>query len=749
MRTLLTGSLFALAVLIAACGGGGKSGVIPGVNSGVGSGPSSAKNANAVIVLRIPAPGQQVSRRPFYVSGASQSLGVLAVAATSSESPTPTDLTIYPVATPSPCAAASGGGYTCTLNVTAPIGVDNFFVATFATASPNANAVPLSEYAALGITVSASPGPNATPLTFTLDGVVYSVAVTVPAPSPGNTEHPNTIVFPAGVPVSPLPLGVTALDSNNTPILTNVTNTFATPLVIAPSPAGEGVSVSMNGATCSTSSGGSVTINCAADLNKVQFAYDGTTTPDPNDHVVDTFTVAATGQQVSATPSPATVVLSSNVLTYQIPTNGSNTEMAFLQRLSSGALLYVTYTSGNAYIGTFIPSTATVNAPATLSAASQDTVEPEGVAVTSSGAVWMLDEYEYPNRLDCWTTDAGGASAQAGILFYDPTGEDQLYPVAITVDGGNNLWYVGYDTVTEQQYAGYFAAGSGCVTPSSTNATTALTGDSSDGSPFVAPLSNGIAYNSNGYNGTGGVYVVTTSSGGAVSVAPAALGSSSNAGGIGAGADGSTYAAFSTNTNSGGDIEKLPSGGMSLSTLLDLIPSVPVDEYSAYPYGLSVFSLNGVADRINYVDSDFEAMGVVGNVQTTPTTMLISLPNVFDVYATAYSAKGGEYALYQDESENLYIARSIQTTTWSIPTTVLSGGECGTSGLLSINQRAPSSGPFTITNVPAGGNTAAFPGTYNDFLITPNTAGPFTITVTDASGRSEQFTMTFNEGDDC
>ncbi|HXM07481.1 MAG TPA: hypothetical protein VN936_08450, partial [Candidatus Acidoferrum sp.] len=68
MRTLLTGSLFALAVLVAACGGGGKSSVIPsGINSG-GSTPTSAKNANAVIVLKIPAPGQQVSRRPFYVS---------------------------------------------------------------------------------------------------------------------------------------------------------------------------------------------------------------------------------------------------------------------------------------------------------------------------------------------------------------------------------------------------------------------------------------------------------------------------------------------------------------------------------------------------------------------------------------------------------------------------------------------------------------------------------------------------------
>jgi hypothetical protein len=744
MRTLLTGSLFALAVLVAACGGGGKSSVIPsGINSG-GSTPTSAKNANAVIVLKIPAPGQQVSRRPFYVSSGTESLGVLVVAATSSESPTPTDLTIYPVATPSPCAAASGGGYTCTLNVTAPIGVDNFFVGAFATASPSANAVPLSEYAALGITVSASPAPGATPLTFTLDGVVYKVVLTVPSPDPGNT--PNTQVFPAGVPVSPQPLAVTAYDSNNNPILTNVTNTFATPLVIVPSPASEGVSVSMNGATCSTSSGGSVTINCAADLNKVQFAYDGTPHPDASDHIIDTFTISTTGQQVSATPSPANVVLSSNVVTYQIPT-GNYTEAAFLQPLSSGGqLLYVAYTESNALIGTFAPSTGTVGAPGTLTVTSQDDVEPKAVAVTSSNAVWVLDEYNYPVKLDCWPSLAGGTASQSDIQLYDPTGDDQLYVTAITVDGANNLWYVGYDTSTGQEYAGYFPESSACAAPSSVNAAYALAGDTYDDSSFVAALASGIVFNAGNGSGSAGLYTVTTT--GSNSVSPAVLGGSSYGGGVGLGANGAAYAAF-YNNGVNADLETMASSGSPLATLLDLVPTSAVDDLSAYPYGLNVFSLNGVGDRVNYVDDDFQALGLVGNLQTTPTTMLDALPNAFSAYQSAHSANGGEFVIYQDESQNLNIARVYQTTTWNVPATVIGGGGCGSTGLLSINQRAPSSGPFTVT-LPEPGSATLLPGSNNDYLLDPAESGtPFTMTVTDASGRSETYTVTFNEGEDC
>ena len=746
MRLRLALAIFALALFAAACGGGGKSGVVPalGGNTSGGNQPN-VKTANATIVLDIPAPGRQVSRRPLYISPGTQSLGVLVVPATSTETPTPTNLTIFPVATPSPCAAASGGGYTCTLTVTAPIGNDNFFVGAFATASPAANAVPLSQYAALDITVSASPAPGATPLTFILDGVVYDVVLTVPSPDPGNT--PNTQVFPAGVAVAPLPLGITAYDSSNTPILTNVTNTFATPIAIAPSPAGEGVSLSLNGATCSTSSGGSVSIGCAADLNHVEFAYDGTPRPDANDHIIDTFTIAAATQHVNPTPSPATVVLESNVLTYQIPTV-NYTQNAFLQTLASGQLLYVTYTEGNALIGTFTPSTGVVGAPATLTVSSQDQVEPSGVAVTSGNAVWVIDEYNYPPALDCWTSLAGGTASQSGIQLFDPTGEDQLYLAAIAVDNANNLWYVGYDQSTGQDYAGYFSATSACATPSSTSATFTLSGDSYDSSPFITPLASGIVFNAGNGNGNAGLYTITTTSSSSITPVAAQLSGSTYGGGVGLGANGAAYAAFYSN-DVNADLETMASGGTSLATLLDLVPTSAVNEYTAYPYGLNVFSLNGVGDRVNYVDDDFQALGLIGNLQTTPTTMLDALPNAFAAYQSTHSTNGGEFVIYQDESENLYIARALQTTTWNVPTSVIGGGECGTEGLLSINQRAPSSGPFSVT-VPEPGSATLFPGSYNDYLLDPPESGtPFLITVTDAGGRSETYSVTFNEGEDC
>ncbi|HTV93840.1 MAG TPA: hypothetical protein VMG98_14080, partial [Verrucomicrobiae bacterium] len=387
MRLRLAFAIFALAVFAAACGGGGKSGVIPSGGTGGAGQPSSTKTANAIIVLNIPAPNRQVSRRPFYVSPGTQSLGVLVVPATSTETPTPTNLTIFPVATPSPCAAASGGGYTCTLNVTAPIGTDNFFVGAFATASPNANAVPLSEYAALGITVSASS--STTPITFTLDGVVYKVQLSVPSPDPGNT--PFTQVIPAGVAAGPLPLEITAYDSSNTPILTNVTNTFAAPIAIgSPSPGGDGVSLSINGATCSTITNGAVSIGCAADLGHVQFSVDGTPRPDASDHIIDSFTIASTTQQGNPTPSPAHVVLSSNVLSWSLGLNDSQFYNGQLARNpTTGQLVYIAADGdGNNYVGTFDPSTLTVGSSGSLGA---DVDYAGSFALDSSGTFWLAD----------------------------------------------------------------------------------------------------------------------------------------------------------------------------------------------------------------------------------------------------------------------------------------------------------------------------------------------------------------------
>jgi len=759
MRTLLTGSLFALALLVAACGGGGTSSVLPsGANPGGVNQPSSAKTTNARIVLNIPAPNRQVSRRPFYLSSGTQSLGVLVVLATSTETPSPTNLTIFPVATPSPCAAASGGGYTCTLNVTAPIGVDNFFVGAFATASPNANAVPLSEYIALNITVSASPAPNATPLTFTLDGVVYKVVLAVPSPDPGNT--PNTQVFPAGVPGSALPLGITAYDASNTPILTNVTNTFADPIAIAVSPAGEGISLSLNGATCSSGGGASVAINCAADLNHVQFAYDGTPRPDSNDHIIDTFTISTSTQQVNPTPSPAHVVLSSNALSWQLGPNDSSLYQGQLALNGLGQFVYLaTDGDGGNYVGTFDPSTHTIVNSGTL----DEVGYPEAFALDSSGTFWLADSDQ--GVIDCWPSvpiAASNTPPPVSMTPYTPGG-DTINVTSVAVDASNNIWYVGYDTggcgdcgarhrfqagpipssAPDYSYAGYIPA-TPCTASLNTTTQTAsafLTNDYDDYAPFVAPLNSGsgsgIFVNSYVTNGEGnGAYVVTTSSTNVNPVTSQLDGGAAS--GMGAAVDGAgtAYAPFFDGSTA--DIETMSTTGSSFNTLLGL-PSTSGSPSPPVPIGIDAFSpTGGAADRIDYADQTFDTLGIVESVPASPMPLLAPLPNGgYPLWAT-HSGKGGEYVLDVDSSGNLDVARIIPTTTWSVPTAQFTS-VCGElEGLLGIVERGDR-GPFTVTYNTTPTSNTLLPGTDHDYLSQFSSASSLSVQVQDAGGRTESY----------
>ncbi|MGD0968787.1 MAG: hypothetical protein ABR949_10905 [Candidatus Aquilonibacter sp.] len=758
LRIRLAFALFALAMFAAACGGGGKSGMLPNAgNSGGGTVPSSTKTTNAVIVLKIPAPGQQVSRRPFYVSSGTESLGALVVSATSTETPSPTNLTIFPVATPSPCAAASGGGYTCTLTVTAPIGVDNFFVGAFATASPNANAVPLSEYIALNITVSASPAPNATPLTFTLDGVVYKVVLSVPSPDPSNT--PDTQVFPAGVAVAAQPLGVTAYDASNTPILTNITDTFADPIVIAASPAADGIALSINGATCSSGGGATVSIDCAADLNHVQFAYDGTPRPDANDHIIDTFTISTTTQQVNPTPSPAHVVLSSNALSWQLGPNDSELYQGQLTLNSTGQFVYMaTDGDGGNYVGTFDPSTQTVINNGTLNEVSY----PENFALDSSGTFWLADSGY--GDLDCWPSVQSAASSTPPpqTIYPQTPGGDTIFVTAVAVDAANNVWYVGYDTDSCDEecearhryqaesipstdpgfsYAGFFpAAACGSVNALQT-ASAFLTDDQNDDYPFVAPLNsgsgNGIFVASYIANSEGnGAYVITTSSSNVNPVTSQLNGGAAS--GMGAAVDGAgtAYAAFYDGSTA--DIETVSTSGSAFNTLLGL-PSTSGSPTPPVPIGLNVFSpTGGAADRIDYADQTFDTLGLVESVPASPMPLLAPLPNgAYPLWAT-HSSKGGEYVLGVDSSGNLDVARVIPTTTWSVPAAQFTSACSQVEGLLGIVERGDR-GPFTVTyNAPTTLNTP-LPGTDHDYLAEFSSASSLTATVQDAGGRTETY----------
>jgi hypothetical protein len=759
MRPFASITLFALALVLAACGGGGGSRIVPSTGGGSAPNqPATAKTTHANISLYVPPANKQNARaKPFYISPNTQAFAVYveaypSVAPTGLPSPQPSGIQIFPVATPSPCAVASGGGFQCTLTVTAPVGTDLFIVAAINGTTLGPGTSPLSAFISGPVAVSLSPSPGASPLSFTLNGVANSAAVAVPIPDPHNT--PNTQVFTALVPTA-APLAITAYDADGNVVMSPATQPFFAPIVINASPAADGVTLSLiTSSQCgSSASGAQASIDCTGDLNDVLVSYDGSTHPDSTDHVIDTFSVAATAEpNASPVPSPAKIVLASNVVAYPINTGGNYVSGGFLVSIGGGQLLYGFNNDGTPEVGTFTTASAAVSTPVTLNGASSI----QAIAVAPNGTLWVEDYNGTADVIDCWSSAAsalgGGAPATSGIAPLSPNA-NAMYFQALTVDSANNVWIAGSDSVTSQDYAGYFAAAGGCPAVAPTPvAQFTLSGDSGDESNFAAPLANGMAYVSNGVQ----LFEITAAGPTSVNPIAPALDSATSPGGVATDGASNVYAAFHSNTNQNADAEWAASGSSTLSSLLTLLPTSYVLDYSASPYGLAVFSPTGTtADRLAYVDDTFEALGAADNLHTTPGTLLAALPYASQVYQVAYGPNGALYVLYQGYTTGytLDIARGVNTTTWSQPlTTIGSNGGCTEGELVSVDERVDS-GPFTLVASPAPDvNITPFPGSDHDFFFTSNVGSPATmsLTITDVNGRTQTIpSFTLAQGNDC
>ncbi|HTC29995.1 MAG TPA: hypothetical protein VK702_04660 [Candidatus Acidoferrum sp.] len=752
MRIRLVWVLFALGVVVAGCGGGGKSGLVPTVTSsgsGGNNSPTSAKTTHASISLYVPPANKQASsRKPYYIAAGTQAFGVVVIPYPSTmPSPIPTtNIQIFPVTTPSPCAVASSGGETCNFTVTAPIGTDLFVVAAFATSAPNGNTTPLSAFVSGAVTVSANPSPGASPLSFTLNGIVYNVAVTVASPDPGNT--PNTQVFTVGVPTS-APLAMSAYDATGNLVMSDPTSPYYSPIVVQASPASDGLTLSLTSSSAcgSSASGATATIDCGGDLNSLQVTYDGTPRPDANDHLIDSYTVAASAQP-STSPSPANYALASNIESYPLVTGAGYVYSGYLGRQSNGAFWYVSYINGGWVTGTFDPSTATAGAQGSLSGIGSDL---QGVAMAPNGNLWVNDD----GPLACYTSIAGGTPVVNGLYPWTAT-EDEIYPFGITIDPSGNLWYVGYDEEYEgppPSYVGYFNASASCApNPSSPIAQFSLSGDVEESSTSITPLAggNGVALVSNSpYDMPNPLFLVTTTGPSTVSGYPNVL-SGSYVTGVGVAVDGAgnTYGAFSSYDSGNADIEELTAGGSALTSMRALPASPATPEPVPQPTGLQAFSPNGgAADRMEYVDTNYEALGLVESVPSSPMPILVSLPNSADAFQAAYNIHGGEYVLDMDANENLNIVRVMPTKTWSVPNVSLNSA-CSSAALLTILERGDS-GPFTV-NIPGSSGVTAtqLPGADHDFWLSASGIVSFTATVTDAHGRSETFNVTSTPNSD-
>lgn len=747
MRFRLAWVLFVLGVVAAGCGGGGKSGIVPslGPNGGPGSNtPTTAKTTHATISFYVPPANKQASRKPLYISPNTQAFGVLVLPyVTPLPSPVPTaGIQIFPVTTPSPCAAASGGGLTCTFNVTAPVGTDVFIVAAFASTSPPPNAGPLSAYVSGPIAVSLSPSPGASPLGFTLNGVVNSVAVNVVAtPTPPTVEPPNTDIFTVGVPTS-APIAITAYDSSGNAIMSDATTPYYNPIVIQVSPAPQttpnGLTLSLvsSSACGSIASGGTAQINCAGDLDNVQVTYDGTPRPDASDHLLDAYSVYSTTAP-NPTPSPANFVLASNIENATLaPSAGLMSSGLLLRNPTSGQFVYMVDTTIGWEFGTFDPATSVSTSPVQMTTASSIM----SAAVAPNGDVWVDDN----GPLDCYTP-GNGSAVVSGLYPVVQGSGDAIYPTAITIDSAGNLWYAGYDNVTTpQMYAGYFNVSQGCIStiPSPITEQFTLGGDTADYNPTMTALPSGGVAMATGTYYASGVYVMQTTS--ASSLIPPVLSPQPFSYGITGDNAGNVYVGFQFSSGGGlPDIEKLAAGSSTLSTLLadPPAPSPPPFPQPEPSGGLTAFSASGAADRMIYADSGYAALGVVESVASSPMPILVGLPNAASVYGAAFNKNGGEYALNSDGVGNLNLTRLLPTRTWSVANLSI-GTRCNTTlALLTVLERGDS-GPFTVSIPPANGTATQFPGADHDFLLSLTLGGSFAATVTDAHGRTETFNVT-------
>lgn len=735
MHLRTVGALFALVICAAACAGGG-SGFVP--NSGGGPiGPGGSQTRTATMLLKIPPASQQArASRPMYISPGTKSVGVLVVPNGSTETPSPSNAQIFPVTTPSPCTeAVPGTGETCTFRVQVPIGTDTFYVATFAQASPGPTSQPLSELQSGAIVIGATPGPSPTPLAFTLNGVVNSVVITVPSPDPSNT--PNTQIVTAGVASVANALGITPYDASGYPILSDA---FESPIVISVSPANAGVGLLLNNPQCSPgtsaahrrpSAGGLggtsfVIVSCAADLGNVQFTYDGTITPDAQDHILDRATISAS-QQASPAPSPAYVALASNLITYPVSTAGNTYTNVFLQGLPGGPVAFLLpATAGlSAIYGTIAPSTGAI------SSVQLNGVTPTAFITASDGSIWVADSAN--KQIACF--GPSGGAALATIPLADSI-SNPVSPDAVTIDGQGKLWYVGEIGVSPYtDYAGYFAVTTGCGHSGTTTSTANLALNSpypESNGIYIAPyLSGGIAVN---VSYTDAFYVVTTSN--VTTINTGLTIGNAFGGGVAIDGTGKAYASFDDDVNSD-YISTLSQGGTAMTQYV----SLPTRQSEA----LSAFGPSASADRIAFADAHNNALGIVEGVNgALPITLLLSLPNAALPYETvpAYSTNGDPFLGYQDNiSRNISVARAVLTTTWSVPNGIVTTN--GSSGLLSIDERGDS-GPFTVS--PVGTTPSCFTsitpvsGTDHDFLINTSSSGTIcslTVQVTDANGRSE------------
>ncbi|HEV7179043.1 MAG TPA: hypothetical protein VGN11_04185, partial [Candidatus Baltobacteraceae bacterium] len=709
MRYCLGGFFAFVALALAACGGGGGSSpLVPGP-AGL---PTSHQLTPATLVLKIPAKTQGGSaRRPAYISPSTQSVSV-SVQPVGAGSPTPVPAQYFAVATPSPCAAAEGGGLNCTFHVQAVVGQDTFTVSTFAVASPGPNATPLSTFTSGVVSVTAGGTPP--PLAFTLSGVIDSVKVAVPSPDPSNS--PNTQVIAVGTALPQQVLSVTPYDAGGNPIMSD---TFDKPLTVSVSPANAGLSLHIVNPQCSpapsSTSGASVQITCAKDLANVRFSYDGTIAY-ASGNVVDNVTISA--QPQSSAP-PAHVALAGTTFAFPLATApaGPPFDTVMLAPRADGTFNYTMGGFSQSAIGRFDPK-----APAN-SVAYALGYQVFAMTTDSFGDIWLADFSG--DALHCYKVPSAASDADIPLMASGPPSPTPVQPIGLTTDRNGNVWFYGHDQ-NGTGWAGHFSMTGACTPSAVTENQQVGTGDTPiAAAPGAGGTSTMLALSQ--FN----LYAVSAGGGNVSSGISGALYGYGQA--VTSDAAGNAFAAFAPEAGNPQIAEA--ANGASAFTAMTLPAGLPV-AIASFP--------DARATRLAYADRNNAALGLAQPNSTVAPT-IIPIDATSACTGVAYDAHGDPWVACTSFNGMPIVEHVVTTSTWSVANSNIAIPPNGAIMTIGINERGDS-GPFTVTHVsdPTAVATAApWPGFDHDIPLAFTGAGSATpsVTFTDAHGRSQ--TVTF------
>ncbi len=431
----------ALAAVLSACGGSGGGGALPAyspapiTSASPGGGTSQAANISFVIQIPAVATTGASMRRPMNFSAATQSVKI----AIGTSVLTTANLS----ASSSWCKAATSGGRSCTIGVTAPSGTDQFTITAYDQPNGSGNAI------AQG-TIAATVSSQTSTVNVTVAGTIAKIALSLSNPYPpvGTAATANVVVTGYDVDgnavLGAYPSAVKLQDSDPT----GATSLSATTVADSSTP----VTLNYNGATpfgtstiTATLTGvGTVTATFAPTPSYLKtyamplVSYGrGSGGPGPWNIAKGpdgNMWISTTGYSELIKVAP-----DGTLAQYPLP-SGSADQLAGIVVGSDGNLWFAE--SNNNAIGKMTTSGVVTEYTLPLSGG---VAMPDCVALGKDGNVWFVD---------AWSDEVGSITPSGTITEYPLPANDGIN--AITSGSDGNLWMTdaGHDAVIKVSYSG-------------------------------------------------------------------------------------------------------------------------------------------------------------------------------------------------------------------------------------------------------------------------------------------------------